>query len=408
MGKGIISVLDIGSTKICCLICQLDVQGRLEILGVGIQKAGALRKGIVVNFDEAIEVVQNVVEEAELMAGIVVKELCVGLSGEQIEGINSRGVVAINSKNNEITEEDITRAINLARSVQLANDREILHVIPQEFIVDSQRGVANPMGMSGVRLESEVYLVSTPKNAMLNVKRVVEKAGYRVDDVVLQSIASAEAVLNDDEKELGVILLDIGGGTTDILIYKSNAIWHSAVIPYGGDQISKDVAYGLKTTQHLAGEIKEKYGSASSLMVDSEDFFRAPLIGDKIAKVSRRALASIIEPRVEEIFEMAKNTIVKGEYLNKAVAGVVLTGGGALCKDITDAAEKVFSKPARIGMPNYLSGLSERVASPIFSTVVGLAKYKSTTIDIDENISAHNENESVVSNIKSAIKRIFN
>ncbi len=374
----IIASLDIGTTKICTVISRIQEDGKIEIIGIGNKPSAGLQKGIVINIEAVVKVIKNVIEEAELMAGVEITELYTGVAGGHIESINSRGVIAVSDRSgeSEITKSDIYRAIETAQSISIPPDREILHVIPQEFIVDDQEGVIDPLGMSGIRLEVEVHLVTVPKSATANIKKVIERAGYNVLDVILQPISSAEAVLSEDEKELGSIVVDIGGGTTDILMYIGNSIWYTGVISLGGNNVTKDIAFGLRTPSPSAEVIKKEHGNALVSLINKNDYTAVPMVGGREPmKVSMKMIAQIIEPRMEEIFLMIKGLIDKTGYLSKIAAGVILTGGGSQCQGTVELAERIINQPVRIGKPINLTGLCEKVDSPVFSTAIGLIRF---------------------------------
>ena len=376
MQDRIITSLDIGTTKICVVIAKVLEDNRLDIIGFGHERSYGLNKGVIINIDSTVNSIKKAVEEAELMAGVEVQSLTVGIAGGQVEGINSRGVIAVSSRESEIEEEDIARVLSTAQSISIPSDKEILHVIPQEFIVDDQASIMNPLGMSGVRLEAEVHLVMCMESATNNIRKSVTRAGYEVEEIVLQPIASAEAVLNDDEKELGAVVVDIGGGTTDVLMYISNSIWYTDVITLGGNSVTKDISYGLRTPNTSAEMIKKQYGAAMGEIIDENDYFNVPLVGGRPpAKVSRKMLAEIIEPRMEEIFNLIKQALEKTGYLNKVAAGVVLTGGASQCEGTIQIAERILNQPARVGSPIQVKGLVEKVSNPTFATAVGLARF---------------------------------
>lgn len=376
MQETVVASLDIGTTKICVVIAKAYEDKDLEIIGIGYENSYGLNKGVIVNIDSTVRSIRKAVEEAELMAGLEVSNLTVGIAGGQIQSINSRGVIAVSNKEDEISENDIARVISTAQSVSIPTDREILHVIPQEFIVDEQEGIMNPAGMSGVRLEAEVHLVTCLKSATANIRKAVMRAGYEVNEIVLQPIASAEAVLNDDEKELGAVVIDIGGGTTDLLMYIANSIWHTHVIPLGGTNVTKDISYGLRTPNTSAEMIKKQYGASLVEIIDENDYFSVPLVGGRpAAKVSRKMLASIIEPRMEELFLLVREEIEKTDYLSKVAAGVILTGGGSICDGLVPLAERVLNMPARVGHPVNVRGLNDKINNPAFATAVGLTRF---------------------------------
>jgi len=368
--------LDIGTTKIACIISELGNDGELKIIGVGVSPSEGLRKGVVVNIEKTVHSIQKAVEEAELMSGIDVESVYVGIAGDHIRAINSKGVVAISRENNEITELDVLRAIDAAKAVSIPMDREILHVIPQEFVVDEQKGIKDPIGMCGVRLETQVHIITGAVTSAQNIYKSVEKAGLKVRDLVLEPLASSYAVLEKDEKELGVALIDMGGGTTDIAIYFDESIRHTAVVGLGGKNVTSDIAIGIRTPVERAEEIKKQYGCAYSPLVKSDEFISVPGVGGREQReVSKAVLASIIEPRVEEILSLALREIKRTEFSDMLGAGVVLTGGGALMDGIAELAEKVFEMPVKIGVPTGFGGLTEAAKSPTHATGVGLCIY---------------------------------
>ncbi|MDD5674820.1 MAG: cell division protein FtsA [Chitinivibrionales bacterium] len=369
--------LDIGTTKIACIISELDAtSGELKIIGVGVSTSDGLRKGVVVNIDKTVHSIQKAVEEAELMAGVDVDSVYVGIAGDHIRAINSKGVVAISRDDHEINELDVVRAIDAAKAVSIPMDREILHVIPQEFIVDEQRGIKEPIGMSGVRLETQVHIITGAVTSAQNIYKSVEKAGFKIADLVLEPLASSYAVLEKDEKELGVALVDMGGGTTDIAIYFDESIRHTAVVALGGKNVTSDIAIGIRTPIERAEEIKKQYGCAYSLYVKHDEFINVPGVGGREQReVSRAVLSSIIEPRMEEILSLVLREIKRTEYAEMLGAGVVLTGGCALMEGVLELAEKVFEMPVKLGIPTGFGGLTEAAKSPVHSTGVGLCIY---------------------------------
>jgi cell division protein FtsA len=376
MEQTIVAGLDIGTTKIACIICETDRSGEPKIIGVGVSPSEGLRKGVVVNIDKTVHSIRKAVEEAELMAGMDVEAVWVGIAGDHIRAINSRGVVAISRSDNEITEIDVVRAIDAAKAVSIPMDREILHVIPQEFVVDDQKGIKEPVGMCGVRLETQVHIITGAVTSAQNIYRSVDKAGLKVIDLVLEPLASCYATLDKDEKELGVALIDMGGGTTDVAIYFDESIRHTAVVGLGGRNVTSDIAIGIRTPIERAEEIKKQYGCAYSALVKGTDFISVPGVGGREQReVSRAVLASIIEPRLEEVLSLALREIKRTEYADMLGAGVVLTGGCALMDGIKDLAEKVLELPVKIGIPMGFGGLTEAAKTPIHATGVGLCLY---------------------------------
>lgn len=372
--QNVIVGLDVGTTKICVIIADLGPAGGLDVIGVGASPSRGLRKGVVVNIDSTVEAIRKAVAEAEQMAGVEVSSVYAGVAGGHIRGINSRGVVAVSGKNREVSQPDIDRALEAAKAINLPPDREIIHVLPQAFVVDDQDGVREPLGMSGVRLEVEVHVVTGAVTSVQNVVRSVNRAGLTVQDVVLEPLASAEAVLSPDEKELGVLLIDIGGGTTDAALFREGAIWHTAILPLGGDHITNDIAVGLRTPTADAEDLKKRYGCALTALVREDETIDVPSVGGrKPRQLSRQILSEIVQPRVEEIFTLVARELSKAGLHDAATAGVVVTGGTSIMEGVPELAEQVFDLPVRLGAPSALGGLADVVRSPIYATGVGLA-----------------------------------
>jgi cell division protein FtsA len=403
--------LDIGTTKIACIISELDPNGELKIVGVGVSPSDGLRKGVVVNIDKTVRSIQKAVEEAELMAGVDVDSVYVGIAGDHIRAINSRGVVAISREDNEITDLDVVRAIDAAKAVSIPMDREILHVIPQEYVVDDQNGIKDPIGMCGVRLETQVHIVTGAVTSAQNIYRSVDKAGLKVIDLVLEPLASCYAVLEKDEKELGVALIDMGGGTTDISIYFDESIRHTAVVGLGGKNVTSDIAIGISTPIERAEEIKKQFGCACSSLVKGNEYLSVPGVGGREQReVSRAVLASIIEPRLEEILSLALREIKRTEYADMLGAGVVLTGGGSLMDGIQELAERVFEMPVKLGIPYGFGGLTEAAKSPVHATGVGLCMYGLEQMKNRRNRKSFNGEDNfkkIFDRMKSWIKEFF-
>jgi len=368
--------LDIGTTKIACIIGEVDSNEELKIIGVGVAPSAGLRKGVVVNIEKTVRSIQKAVEEAELMAGVDVDEVWVGIAGDHIRAINSKGVVATSGENNEIIELDVVRAIDAAKAVSIPMDREILHVIPQEYIVDEQKGIKDPIGMCGVRLETQVHIITGAVTSAQNIYKSVDKAGLKIIDLVLQPLASSYAVLEEDEKELGVALIDMGGGTTDLAIYSENSIRHTGVVGLGGEYVTKDIAIGIRTPIEKAEEIKRNFGCAFSPLLKSNEYVNVPGVGGREQReVSKAVLASIIEPRLEEILSLTLREIKRTEYADMLGAGIVLTGGASLMDGVQELAERVFEMPVKLGIPMGFGGLTEAARSPVHATGVGLCLY---------------------------------
>jgi len=372
----IIVGLDIGTTKVCAIIGQLNEYEGLDIIGVGVSPSRGLRKGVVVNIESTVNSVATAVEKAELMAGVEVKSVYSGIAGGHIEGINSRGVVAVSSRSKEITQLEVERVIEAAKALALPMEREVIHVIPQEFVVDSQEGIKDPIGMSGVRLEAEVHIVTGAVASAQNIVKSVNRAGYAVNDIVLEPLASALSTLKDDEKELGVVLIDIGGGTTDVLVYLNGSIWHTNVIAMGGNHVTNDISIGLRTPVNAAEDIKKEWGVAVSELVEPDEMIEVPNVGGRNpTRIPRQILAEIIQPRMEEIFFLVKSDLEKKDFKDVLSGGVVLTGGASLLEGTDKVAENVFEMPVRVGVPSNVGGLIEEVSSPEFATGVGLIQY---------------------------------
>jgi len=368
--------LDLGTTKIACIIAEVD-RDELKIVGVGTcNSSEGLRRGVVVNLEKTAKAIEKAVSDAEQMAGIKVDSVYAGIAGDHIRSINSRGVIAVARGSQEITQSDVDRVIDAAQAVYVPMDREMLHVIPQGFIVDTQRGIKDPIGMSGVRLEAEVHIVTGAVTSAENIYKSIKRAGLKVNDLVLQPLASSYAVLTPDEKALGVALLDIGGGTTDIALFYEDAICHTAVIGLGGHNLTNDIAIGLKTPYEQAELIKQKYGCATISEVKEDEMIAVSgVAGREERTISRQVLAQIIEPRMEEIFSLAHREIKRAEAGETIGAGIVLTGGSAKMAGATVLAEQVFNQPVRVGEPKGLGGITDLVRDPKYATAVGLVLY---------------------------------
>lgn len=365
--------LDIGTTKICAIVGERKGDS-MEIVGVGTTPSKGLRKGVVVNIESTVQSIQKAVEEAELMAGCEIRSVYAGISGAHIKGFNSHGIVAV--KDHEVRETDIRRVVDAARAVAIPMDREIIHVFPQEFILDDQDGIKEPLGMSGVRLEARVHIVTGAVASAENIIKCANRTGLTVTDIVLQQYASSEAVLTQDERELGVVLIDVGGGTTDIAIFMGGSLRHSAVLPVGGNHITSDIAVGLRTPMDQAEKIKCRYGSALSALIGEGETIEVASIGERKPRVvPRQALTDIIQPRVEEILHLAKREVVRSGFEDLLAAGVVLTGGTADLQGIEEVAERIFNSAVRRGIPQSVQGLVEVIGSPAYATAVGLVLY---------------------------------
>jgi cell division protein FtsA len=369
--KNLIVGLDIGTSKVVAVVAEVLPDGRHEVIGLGQHDSKGLKKGVVVNIESTVESIQRALEEAELMADCQIRNVWIGIAGSHIRSFNSRGMVAIKDK--EVTAADVARVIETARAVNIPTDQQLLHTIPQEFIVDNQEDVREPIGMSGVRLEVKVHIVTGAVSAVQNVIKCVRRCGLEVTDWILQGRASADAVLTEDEKELGVVLVDIGGGTTDVAIFTEGAIRHTTVLPIGGDQITNDIAMALRTPTAEAEEIKVRYGVAKQVLADPSETFDVPGLGDRGPRaLSRQALAAVIEPRVEELFSLVHQVVRESGFEEVLSSGIVITGGSALMPGMCELAEDIFLKPARVGEPDYSGQLTDVVRSPRYATVLGL------------------------------------
>ncbi len=372
----IIVGLDIGTTKVCAVVGEVGTDG-VDVTGVGMAASRGLRKGVVVNIESTVTSIKEAVERAGNMAGVAVATVYAGIAGSHVRGVNSRGIVSI--ANHEVTAEDVDRVMDQARRISLPMDRQVIHALPQEFIIDQQDGVREPIGMSGVRLEAQVHLVTAALASVQNVTKCAERCGLHIAELVLEPLASAEAVLTDDEKEIGVALVDIGGGTTDVVIYVDGALVHTAVLPIGGLNLTSDIATGLRTPVGEAERIKLRYGCAMGAMVDETDTIEVPGVGGRGARsIQRSFLVSIIEPRMEEIVRFVGKVLADSGYVELLGAGVVLCGGAATLSGTTELAEQVLGLPVRRGQPTGVGGLVEMVNTPALATAVGLLKYGSS------------------------------
>ena len=372
--SNIVIGLDIGTSKIAAIIGKVKEDGGIEVVGLGTHPSKGLKKGVVVNIDSTVESIQRAIDEAERMSGIKAMSVSVGIAGSHIGSFNSNGMVAISHQ--EVEQQDVQRVIDAAQTIAIPGDQEVLHILPQEFMIDNQGGIREPIGMSGVRLEAKVHMVTGSVSAAQNITKCVERCSLKVDNLILEQLASSEAVLSEDEKELGVCLVDIGGGTTDIAVFQNGAIRHTAVIPVAGDQVTNDIAMALRTPKTAAEEIKKKYACALPQLISKDEEIEVPSVGDRPARcLSRHTLVEVIEPRYEELFQLIQAELRRTDFENKIAAGIVLTGGSSLVEGAVELAEEVFHMPVRLGMPQDVSGLKEEVRSPAFATTVGLLMY---------------------------------
>jgi cell division protein FtsA len=374
MGNRMIVGLDIGTSKVVCIVGEISPEGEVDIVGIGSHPSRGLKKGVVVNIESTVQSIQRAVEEAELMAGCQIHSVYAGIAGSHIRSLNSHGIVAIRDR--EVFQPDIDRVIDAAQAVAIPADQKILHILPQEYVIDTQEGVKEPLGMSGVRLEAKVHLVTCAVNAAQNIEKCIRRCGLEVQDVILEQLASGYAVLTEDEKDLGVCLVDIGGGTTDIAIFTDGAIRHTAVIPIAGDQVTNDIAMALRTPTPHAEEIKIKYACALASLAGENETIKVPSVGDRVDRdLSRQALAEVVEPRYDELFTLIQAELRRSGFEDLIAAGVVLTGGTSKMEGVVELAEEIFHMPVSIGRPQGVTGLTDIVRNPIYSTAVGLLLY---------------------------------
>ena len=373
-GGNLIVGLDIGTSKVVAIVGEYAASGELEIIGIGSHKSTGLKKGVVVNIESTVQSIQRAVEEAELMAGCNIHSVYAGIAGSHIRSMNSHGIVAIRDR--EVYDLDVERVLDAAQAVAIPADQKILHVLAQEYLVDEQEGVREPLGMSGVRLEAKVHLVTCAVNAMQNIEKCIRRCGLEVDEIILEQVASSYAVLTEDEKDLGVCMVDIGGGTTDIAIFIDGAIRHTGVIPIAGDQVTNDIAMALRTPTPNAEELKIKYACALASITRPEETIKVPSVGDREPRdLSRQALAEVVEPRYEELFNLVQAELRRSGYEELLAGGIVLTGGTSKMEGAVDLAEEIFHMPVRLGVPQDVSGLTDIVRNPIYATGVGLLQY---------------------------------
>jgi cell division protein FtsA len=372
--KKLIVGLDIGTSKVVAIVGEIGLDGSIEIVGIGSNPSKGMKKGVVVNIESTVQSIQRAVEEAELMAGCQIHSVYVGIAGSHIRSLNSHGIVAIKDK--EVYRADLERVIDAAQAVAIPADQKILHILPQEYIIDNQEGIKEPLGMSGVRLEAKVHLVTCAVNAAQNIEKCIRRCGLEVEEIILEQLASSYSVLTDDERELGVCLVDIGGGTTDIAIFTEGSIRHTGVIPIAGDQVTNDIAMALRTPTQHAEEIKIKYACALTQLAGADDTIKVPSVGDRPPRdLSRQSLAEVVEPRYDELFTLVQAELRRSGYEDMVPAGVVLTGGTSKMEGVVELAEEIFHMPVRVGYPQTVRGLNDIVRNPIYATSVGLLQY---------------------------------
>ncbi|WP_319557312.1 cell division protein FtsA [Thiomicrorhabdus sp.] len=400
--------LDIGTSKIAAVIGKIKSDGEIEIIGMGTHPSRGLKKGVVVNIDSTVESIQRAIDEAERMSGYTVESVYVGIAGSHIQSFNSNGMVAI--RNKDVQYDDIERVMDAAQTMAIPGDQRVLHILAQEYIIDNQGGIREPIGMSGVRLEARVHMVTGSVSAAQNIAKCVERCGLAVEDIILEQLASSESVLSEDEKELGVCLVDIGGGTTDIAVFHSGAIRHTAVISVAGDQVTNDIAVALRTPTQAANEIKLKYACALPQLINHDEEIEVPSVGDRPARcLSRRTLVEVIEPRYEELFQLIQKELRSSGFEDVLAAGIVLTGGSSLVEGAVELAEEVFHMPVRLGYPEGVTGLSEAVNSPAYATTVGLLMYakEHSNLPTEPARSRLSDTASVFERMKNWFKNSF-
>ena len=369
-----IVALDIGTNKVAAIIANVNEREELEIIGIGTHQSRGLKKGVVVNIDSTVQSIQRAIEEAQLMAGCSVDAVYAGIAGSHIRSLNSHGIVAIRDR--EVFAQDIERVIDAAKAMAIPADQKILHVLPQEFIIDTQEGVKEPLGMSGVRLEAKVHMVTCAVNAAQNIEKCIERCGLAVNGVILEQLASSYSVLSDDERDLGVCIVDIGGGTTDMAIFTNGAIRHTAVIPIAGDQVTNDIAMALRTPTQNAEDIKIRYACALTQLAKADEVIKVPGVGEKPEReLSRQTLAEVVEPRYDELFRLVQAELRRSGFEDLIASGIVLTGGGAKMEGLIELAEEIFHMPVSLGAPRNVAGLKDIVRNPVFATSVGLLQY---------------------------------
>lgn len=382
--------LDVGTTKICAIVGKLTAE-EIEIIGIGTHPSEGLRKGVVVNIDSTVDSIKKAVHEAELMSGTDIKSVVTGIAGAHIKGFNSHGIIGV--KDREVSSKDVEKVLEAAKAVAIPMDREVIHTMAQEFIIDDQDGIKDPVGMSGVRLEVKVHIVTAAVASAQNIVRSCNRAGLEVNDIALQQIASSAAVLTPEERELGVMVIDIGGGTTDIAVFTNGSICYTASLPLGGNQLTSDIAIGLRTPVTAAEKIKKQYGCAMISLIGENDTIEVPSVGGRPPRVlSRQILGEIIEPRMEEILELVKRELFKSGFHDQVVSGIVLTGGSSLTPGVEELTESVFEMQARSGVPQHVGGLLDIVKSPIYATGVGLLLTGGEQFGPDRQLNSRDKN----------------
>jgi cell division protein FtsA len=366
--------LDIGTSKVVAIVGEVDAEGRIEIVGIGSHPSKGMKKGVVVNIESTVQSIQRAVEEAELMAGCQIHSVYVGIAGSHVRSLNSHGIVAI--RDQEVTPADVEQVLDAAKAVAIPADQKVLHILPQEYVIDNQEGIREPLGMSGVRLEAKVHLVTCAVNAAQNIEKCIRRCGLEVEEVILEQLASSHAVLTEDERELGVCIVDIGGGTSDIAVFTEGSIRHTGVIPIAGDQVTNDIAMALRTPSQYAEEIKIKYACALTQLAGADQTIKVPSVGDRPPRdLSRQSLAEVVEPRYDELFTLVQAELRRSGFEDMVPAGIVLTGGTSKMEGVVELAEEIFHMPVRVGYPQGVEGLADIVRNPVYATSCGLLHY---------------------------------
>ena len=398
--------LDIGTSKVVAIVGEVNAEGELEIVGIGSHQSRGLKKGVVVNIESTVQSIQRAVEEAELMAGCQIHSVYAGIAGSHIRSLNSHGIVAIRDR--EVMSLDLERVIDAAQAVAIPADQKILHILPQEYVIDTQEGIKEPLGMSGVRLEAKVHLVTCAVNAAQNIEKCIRRCSLEVEDVILEQLASSYAVLTEDEKELGVCLVDIGGGTTDIAVFTEGSIRHTGVIPIAGDQVTNDIAMALRTPTQYAEEIKIKYACALTQLAGIDETIKVPSVGERPPRdLSRQALAEVVEPRYDELFTLVQAELRRSGFEDLIAAGIVLTGGTSKMEGVVELAEEIFHAPVRLGTPQNITGLHDIVKNPIYSTGVGLLHYGMKQHEENRSSPSSKRAEGLVTRLKQWVQSNF-
>ncbi|MGB0466957.1 MAG: cell division protein FtsA [Pontibacterium sp.] len=409
--NNMIVALDIGTSKVVCLVADVGLDGEVEIIGIGSHPSRGLKRGVVVNIESTVGSIQRAVEEAELMAGCKIHSVTVGIAGSHVSSMGSHGIVAVRER--EVTDYDLERVIDAAQAVAIPADQKIIHILPQEYVIDNQEGIKEPLGMSGVRLEAKVHLVTGAINAVHNIEKCIRRCGLEVDNIVLEQLASSYSVLTEDEKELGVCMVDIGGGTTDIAVFTSGAIRHTAVIPIAGDQVTNDIAMALRTPTQSADEIKIKYACALAQLAGADELIKVPSVGDRPARdLSRQSLAEVVEPRYDELFVLIQSELRRSGFEDLVAAGIVLTGGTSKMEGAVELAEEIFHMPVRLAAPKGVRGMADILASPIYATSMGLLLYARDNKDVDfaakdERVMPEPEQVGLITRMKSWLQGNF-